>query len=78
MLFTLKSFLHRPILSGYRLQRDVEEDMEEGEESSGGENHNSWTWFIQLLMGDLGISYGLGWRIISDQHKVHIVSLIIV
>ena len=43
-----------------------------------GENHNSWTWFIQLLMGDLGISYGLGWTIISDQHKVHIVSLIIV
>ena len=43
-----------------------------------GENQTSWTWFIQLLMGDLGISYGLGWMIISDQQKVHTVSFIIV
>ena len=43
-----------------------------------GENQTSWTWFIQLLMGDLGISDGLGWTIISDQQKVHTVSFIIV
>ena len=43
-----------------------------------GENQISWTWFIQLLMRDLGISDGLGWTIISDQQKVHIVSFIIV
>ena len=48
-----------------------------------GENQTSWTWFIQLLMRDLGISDGLGWTIIgwtiiSDQQKVHIVSFIIV
>ena len=43
-----------------------------------GENQTSWTWFIQLLMGDLGISDGLGWTIISDQQKENIVSFIIV
>ena len=43
-----------------------------------GENQTSWTWFIQLLMRDLGISDGLGWTIISDQQKVNIVSFIIV
>ena len=31
-----------------------------------GENHASWTWFIELLMQDLGISDGLGWTIMSD------------
>ena len=34
-----------------------------------GENQASWTWFIELLMQDLGISDGLGWTIISDQQK---------
>ena len=43
-----------------------------------GENQTSWTWFIQLLKGDLGIFDGLGWTIISDQQKVHNVSFIIV
>ena len=43
-----------------------------------GENQTSWTWFIQLLMRDLGISDGLGWTMISDQQKVNIVSFIIV
>ena len=43
-----------------------------------GENQTSWTWFIQLLMGDLEISNGLGWTIISDQQKVHTVSFTIV
>ena len=42
------------------------------------ENQTSWTWFIQLLMRDLGIFDGLGWTIISDQQKVNIVSFIIV
>ena len=43
-----------------------------------GENQTSWTWFIQLLMRELGIYDGLGWTIISDQQKVNIVSFIIV
>ncbi|XP_078445752.1 uncharacterized protein LOC144714836 [Wolffia australiana] len=34
-----------------------------------GENQASWTWFIQLLMGDLGIYGGNGWTIMSDQQK---------
>ena len=34
-----------------------------------GENQASWTWFIELLMQDLGISDGLGWTIMSDQQK---------
>ncbi|XP_078442333.1 uncharacterized protein LOC144712032 [Wolffia australiana] len=34
-----------------------------------GENQASWTWFIQLLMGDLGIQVGNGWTIMSDQQK---------
>ena len=35
-----------------------------------GENQDSWTWFIKLLMQDLGIFDGLGWTVISDQQKV--------
>ena len=35
-----------------------------------GENHDSWTWFIKLLMQDLGSFDGLGWTVISDQQKV--------
>ncbi|XP_078442494.1 uncharacterized protein LOC144712171 [Wolffia australiana] len=35
-----------------------------------GENQSSWTWFIQLLMNDLGMVDGNGWTIISDQQKV--------
>ena len=31
-----------------------------------GENQDSWTWFIKLLMQDLGIFDGLGWTVISD------------
>ena len=34
-----------------------------------GENQDSWTWFIQLLMQDLGISDGLGWTVIGNQQK---------
>ncbi|XP_078436600.1 uncharacterized protein LOC144707369 [Wolffia australiana] len=34
-----------------------------------GENLASWTWFIQLLMNDLGNVDGNGWTIISDQQK---------
>ncbi|XP_078429913.1 uncharacterized protein LOC144701955 [Wolffia australiana] len=34
-----------------------------------GENQASWTWFISLLMTDLGIVDGYGWTIISDQQK---------
>ncbi|XP_078442368.1 uncharacterized protein LOC144712064 [Wolffia australiana] len=34
-----------------------------------GENQASWTWFIQLLMNDLGMVDGNGWTIISDQQK---------
>ena len=35
-----------------------------------GENQDSWTWFIKLLMQDLGIFDGLSWTVISDQQKV--------
>ena len=35
-----------------------------------GESQDSWTWFIKLLMQDLGIFDGLGWTVISDQQKV--------
>ena len=35
-----------------------------------GENQDSWTWFIKLLMQDLGIFDELGWTVISDQQKV--------
>ncbi|XP_078436391.1 uncharacterized protein LOC144707148 [Wolffia australiana] len=34
-----------------------------------GENQASWTWFISLLMTNLGIVDGYGWTIISDQQK---------
>ena len=35
-----------------------------------GENQDSWTWFLKLLMQDLGIFDGLGWTVIRDQQKV--------
>ncbi|XP_031396735.1 uncharacterized protein LOC116207780 [Punica granatum] len=34
-----------------------------------GENENSWRWFLDLLMKDLGIKDGYRWTIISDQQK---------
>ena len=34
-----------------------------------GENRESWTWFIELLMQDLHIIDGTGWTIISHQQK---------
>ena len=34
-----------------------------------GENRESWTWFIELLMQDLHIIDGTGWTIISYQQK---------
>ncbi|XP_078439857.1 uncharacterized protein LOC144710066 [Wolffia australiana] len=34
-----------------------------------GENQASWTWFISLLIRDLGIVDGHGWTIVSDQQK---------
>ncbi|XP_078433650.1 uncharacterized protein LOC144704937 [Wolffia australiana] len=34
-----------------------------------GENQSSWTWFIQLLMNDLGMVDGNGWTLIRDQQK---------
>ncbi|PKI68853.1 hypothetical protein CRG98_010910 [Punica granatum] len=34
-----------------------------------GENEHSWKWFFELLMDDLGIRYGFGWKLISDQQK---------
>nr|GEV05318.1 multidrug resistance-associated protein 5 [Tanacetum cinerariifolium] len=33
------------------------------------ENKENWTWFMQCLIDDLGIAYGEGLTIISDQHK---------
>ncbi|CAN1144829.1 hypothetical protein LINPERPRIM_LOCUS16842 [Linum perenne] len=35
------------------------------------ENRDSWTWFIQALIDDLGITNGRGWSVISDQQKVN-------
>ena len=35
-----------------------------------GENQDSWTWFLKMMMQDLGIFDGLGWTVISDQQKV--------
>ncbi|XP_078446359.1 uncharacterized protein LOC144715302 [Wolffia australiana] len=34
-----------------------------------GENEDSWTWFIELLIQDLGIADGIGWTFMSDQQK---------
>ncbi|XP_078448511.1 uncharacterized protein LOC144717061 [Wolffia australiana] len=34
-----------------------------------GENEDSWTWFIELLMQDLGIFDGIDWTFMSDQQK---------
>ncbi|XP_078430826.1 uncharacterized protein LOC144702665 [Wolffia australiana] len=34
-----------------------------------GENEDSWTWFIELLIQDLGIAGGIGWTFMSDQQK---------
>ncbi|GJT62413.1 multidrug resistance-associated protein 5 [Tanacetum coccineum] len=33
------------------------------------ENKENWMWFMQCLIDDLGIAYGEGLTIISDQHK---------
>ena len=35
-----------------------------------GENQESWSWFLELLMKDLKINDGKHWTIISDQQKV--------
>ena len=40
-----------------------------------GENYDTWYWFIQLLVNNLGMVHGNGWTIISDQQKV-LISLI--
>jgi len=34
------------------------------------ENKDNWTWFLELLSGDLDIELGVGVTVISDQHKV--------
>ncbi|CAN1144569.1 hypothetical protein LINPERHAP2_LOCUS14175 [Linum perenne] len=34
------------------------------------ENRSSWSWFIELLKGHLGLDDGTGWSVISDQLKV--------
>lgn len=36
----------------------------------GVENEVNWTWFLQILMEELGIRDGNGVTIISDQQKV--------
>ena len=40
-----------------------------------GESYDSWSWFLKLLVLDLGpdgpFSKGTGWTILSDQQKVH-------
>ena len=34
------------------------------------ENKTSWSWFIELLLDDLGVnSQGNGWTVITDQQK---------
>jgi len=33
------------------------------------ENSISWAWFVSLLASDLGMQYGSGWCLISDQQK---------
>ena len=35
------------------------------------ENKENWKWFMQCLVDDLGIQFGEGLTIISDQHKVN-------
>ncbi|CAN1848533.1 hypothetical protein LINPERHAP1_LOCUS38969 [Linum perenne] len=39
------------------------------------ENRDSWSWFIQALVEDLGIVDGRGWTVISDQQKGLVASL---
>lgn len=34
------------------------------------ENKSNWTWFLELLSGDLDLIDGRGLVVISDQHKV--------
>ena len=34
------------------------------------ENKESWKWFLDLLIDDIGMGVGHGLTIISDQHKV--------
>ncbi|GJW46799.1 multidrug resistance-associated protein 5 [Tanacetum coccineum] len=34
------------------------------------ENKDNWVWFMELLISDLGLPYGQGLTITSDQHKV--------
>lgn len=33
------------------------------------ENKESWGWFMELLLEDLGIQGGRGWTFISDRQK---------
>lgn len=35
-----------------------------------GENSDSWSWFLRLVVEDLGMNQGEGWTVISDQHIV--------
>ncbi|CAI9293987.1 unnamed protein product [Lactuca saligna] len=34
------------------------------------ENKSNWTWFLELLIGDLDLIDGRGLVVISDQHKI--------
>ncbi|KAF9602703.1 hypothetical protein IFM89_030591 [Coptis chinensis] len=34
-----------------------------------GENNDSWFWFVNLLVHDIGVADGFGWTIISDKQK---------
>ena len=40
------------------------------------ENKENWTWFMKCLIEDLGIDAGAGLTIISDQHKVIVVNIL--
>lgn len=34
------------------------------------ENHDNWSWFLELLAGDLGINNSNHWAFMSDRQKV--------
>ncbi|XP_039028523.1 uncharacterized protein LOC120162440 [Hibiscus syriacus] len=34
-----------------------------------GESTDSWSWFLNIVVAYLGLDYGFGYTIISDQHK---------
>lgn len=35
------------------------------------ENKDSWSWFLKLLIDDIGMEDGAGLTVITDQQKVH-------